>query len=118
MVSPLIDKGYFRLGFNGGCFLMLVSILSTSWCHKFWELLFVQVILTGIGMGMAFGSGILVLQSYFTSHLGIAAGLTSAGGSVADEEGSRLQLSTGGVGVVIRSSTPLSSRPKKILVHL
>ena len=60
---------------------MLVSILSTSWCHKFWELLFVQGILTGIGMGMAFGSGILVLQSYFTSHLGIAAGLTSAGGS-------------------------------------
>ncbi|KAF6234173.1 hypothetical protein HO173_007593 [Letharia columbiana] len=82
MVSPLIDKGHFRLGFNGGCFLMFVSILSTSWCYKFWELLFVQGILTGIGMGMAFGSGILVLQSYFTSHLGIAAGLTSAGGSV------------------------------------
>ena len=82
MVSPLIDKGQFRLGFNGGCFLMFISILSTSWCHKFWELLFVQGILTGIGMGMAFGSGILVLQSYFTSHLGIAAGLTSAGGSV------------------------------------
>lgn len=61
---------------------MFISILATSWCHKFGELLIVQGILTGIGMGMAFGGGILVLQSYFTTHLGIAAGLTSAGGSV------------------------------------
>lgn len=82
IVSPLIDKGYFRLCFNGGSFLMFVSILITSWCHNFWQLLLVQGILTGIGMGMAFGGGILVLQSYFTTHLGIAAGLTSAGGPV------------------------------------
>lgn len=61
---------------------MFMSILLTSWCHKFWQLLFVQGILTGIGMGMAFGGGILVLQSYFTTHLGTAAGLTSAGGSI------------------------------------
>lgn len=33
-------------------------------------------------MGMAFGSGVLILQTYFSTHLGIAAGLTSAGGSV------------------------------------
>ncbi|CAD6583196.1 MAG: hypothetical protein ASARMPRED_001257 [Alectoria sarmentosa] len=82
MVSPAIDKGYFRLCFNGGCFLMFISILITSWCHKFWQLLLVQGIFTGIGMGMAFGGGILVLQSYFNTHLGTAAGLTSAGGSV------------------------------------
>ena len=82
VVSPLIDKGYFRLCFNGGCLLMFVSILVTSWCHSFGQLLGVQGILTGIGMGMAFGGGILVLQSYFTTHLGTAAGLTSAGGSI------------------------------------
>ncbi len=46
------------------------------------ELLIVQGILTGMGMGIAFGSGILVLRSYFENKLGIAAGLTSAGGSV------------------------------------
>ena len=61
---------------------MLASILGTSWCHNLGQLLAVQGVLTGIGMGMAFGGGILVLQSYFTTHLGIAAGLTSAGGSV------------------------------------
>ena len=82
LVSPLIDKGYFRLGFNGGCVLMFISILCTSWCRKFGELLLVQGILTGIGMGTAFGSGILVLRSYFSKRLGVAAGLTSAGGSV------------------------------------
>lgn len=61
---------------------MFMSILVTSWCHKWWELFLVQGILTGIGMGLAFGSGVLVLQSYFTTNLGTAAGLTSAGGSV------------------------------------
>ena len=82
LVSPLIDKGYFRLSFNGGCLMMFLGILVTSWCRKFWELLLVQGIFTGIGMGMAFGGGILVLQSYFSTHLGAAAGLTSAGGSI------------------------------------
>ena len=82
MVSPLIDKGHFRPSFMGGCGLMFISILATTWCRKFGELLLVQGILTGIGMGVAFGSGVLVLRAYFDSHLGIAAGLTSAGGSV------------------------------------
>lgn len=61
---------------------MFLAILTTSWCHKFGELLLVQGIFTGMGMGIAFGSGVLVLQDYFGSQLGIAAGLTSAGGSV------------------------------------
>lgn len=61
---------------------MFISILATTWCRKFGELLVVQGIFTGIGMGVAFGSGILVLRSYFDASLGIAAGLTSAGGSI------------------------------------
>ena len=79
LVRPSIDKGYFRICFNGngGYFIMLASILGTSWCHKLWQLLFLQGVLTVIGMDMAFGGGILVLQSYFTTHLGIAAGKRS-----------------------------------------
>ncbi len=61
---------------------MFLSILATSWCRKFVELLIAQGILAGMGRGIAFGSGILVLRSYFETKLGIAAGLTSAGGSV------------------------------------
>ena len=34
---------------------MVLSILVTAWCHKFWHLLLVQSILLGIGMGTAFG---------------------------------------------------------------
>ena len=82
LVSPLMDRGGFRFCFNGGCFVMFLGILITSWCRHFWELLLFQGILTGVGMGLAFGGGILVLQSYFSAHLGAAAGLTSAGGSI------------------------------------
>ena len=38
------------------------------------ELLLVQGILTGVGMGLAFGGGILVLQSYFSARLGARSG--------------------------------------------
>ena len=82
LVCPLIDRGKFQLCFNGGCALVFFSILATTWCRKFEGLLLVQGMLTGMGMGVAFGSGILVLRSYFDPHLGVAAGLTSAGGSV------------------------------------
>ena len=42
LVSPLIDKGYFHFGLNGGCALMFVSILCTSWRHRIGELLLGQ----------------------------------------------------------------------------
>ena len=60
---------------------MFIGILGTSWCRTYARLLAVQGIITGIGMGTAFGSGVLVLKAYFENHLGVAAGIVSAGGS-------------------------------------
>ena len=37
LVNPLIDRGYFRLCFNGGGLIISLGILVTSWCRKFWE---------------------------------------------------------------------------------
>lgn len=61
IASPLIEKGYFQPYFNGGCLEMFFSILGTSWCHEFGKLLAVRGILIGIGLGVAFGSGVLIL---------------------------------------------------------
>lgn len=82
IVSPLIDKGRFRLCFNGGSFLLFISVLTTSFCTKFWQFLLVQGVLTGMGMGLIFGSGMVVLMSYFSKHVAIASGIGAAGGSV------------------------------------
>ena len=81
IVSPLMDKGHFRLCFNGGSLLLVLSVLATSFCTEWWQLLLVQGISTGIAMGLIFGSGVIVLMSYFSKHLGLATGLAAAGGS-------------------------------------
>jgi len=81
IVSPLMDKGYFRLCCSGGSILLVLSILATSFCTEWWQLLLVQGILTGISMGLIFGAGIMVLVSYFSTHMGLATGIAAAGSS-------------------------------------
>ena len=79
-VGRLVDKGYFRAMFHGGSVLMLVGLFATSACKSFGTLWLVQGLLTGLGMGMAFCSGILALMSWFDeSKMGIAMGMGAAG---------------------------------------
>ncbi|MCJ1282741.1 hypothetical protein MMC26_002066 [Xylographa opegraphella] len=81
IVSPLLDKGYFRLCFNGGSAILVMSVVMTSFCTQWWQLLVIQGLLTGIGMGLAFGSGVIILMSYFSKRIGIATGIAAAGSS-------------------------------------
>jgi MFS family permease len=81
LVSPILAKGHFRACFNGGCILLVAGVFLTSFCTAWWQLLLAQGILTGIGMGLAFGSGVIVLLSYFSTHVGLATGIAAAGSS-------------------------------------
>ncbi|KAI4232417.1 MAG: hypothetical protein LQ352_008335 [Teloschistes flavicans] len=82
ITSGQIDKGRFRHCFTGGSVLLFASILATSWCKEYWHFMLTQGIATGMGMGLAFGSGAQVLMTYFRKNLGIATGIASAGGAV------------------------------------
>jgi len=84
IVSPLVERGYFRLCFNGGSMLLVLSVFVTSFCTEWWQLFVSQGILTGAGMGSVFGSGVVMLMSYFSKRLGVATGLASAGGAVGE----------------------------------
>ncbi|MCJ1437677.1 hypothetical protein MMC27_007064 [Xylographa pallens] len=81
IVSPLLDKGYFRLCFNGGSGILVLSVVMTSFCTQWWQLLVIQGILTGVGMGLAFGSGVIILMSYFSKRIGVATAIAAAGSS-------------------------------------
>ena len=81
ITSPLMDRGYFRLCFNGGSLLLAVSVVLTSFCNTWWQLFLVQGILTGVAMGSIFGTGVIVLMSYFSKHMGLATGIAAAGAS-------------------------------------
>lgn len=79
-VGRLVDIGYFRAMFHGGTLLMLSGLFVSSFCKAFWSLWMTQGLLTGLGMGMVFCSGILALMSWFDERkIGVAMGLAAAG---------------------------------------
>ncbi|KAK2759783.1 hypothetical protein FQN54_002517 [Arachnomyces sp. PD_36] len=82
ITSPLLNKGYFRLCFTGGSILMVVGLIAASFCNQWWQIMLAQGIAVGIGMGLSFSSGIVVLTSYFSSRLGVATSISAAGSPI------------------------------------
>lgn len=82
-VGRLVDRGYFRLMFHTGSLVMVLGIFCTAWAHQLWSLWLVQGLLTGLGMGMVFCSGIVALMTWFDeTKIGIAMGLGAAGSCI------------------------------------
>lgn len=82
-VGRLVDKGYFRLMFHTGSVIMILGMYCTAFCHHLWSLWLVQGLVTGLGMGMVFCSGIVALMTWFDEKkIGIAMGLGAAGSCV------------------------------------
>lgn len=65
VVSPLVDKGLFRLCFHGGSLLLVASVFITSCCTHWWQFFLVQGVMTGAGMGLVLRLG--HLYSWHTS---------------------------------------------------
>ncbi|GAB1737429.1 hypothetical protein NU219Hw_g1573t1 [Hortaea werneckii] len=79
-VGMVVDRGYFRVMFHGGSVVMVFGIFATAWCEKLWEVWLVQGLVTGMGMGMVFCSGIVALMTWFDERkMGVAMGLGAAG---------------------------------------
>lgn len=82
-VGRLVDSGFFRTMFHGGTVLMILGLFTSSVCSAFWSLWLTQGLITGIGTGMVFCSGVLALMSWFDERkIGIAMGLGAAGSCV------------------------------------
>ncbi|EMC92535.1 hypothetical protein BAUCODRAFT_78616 [Baudoinia panamericana UAMH 10762] len=82
-VGRLVDKGYFRCVFYGGSIIMILGIFCTARCMTVWSLWLVQGLVTGLGMGMVFCSGIVALMTWFDERkLGSAMGACAAGSCI------------------------------------
>ena len=77
-----MEKGYFRICFNGGSILLVLATLMTSYCTILWQLILVQGIITGMAMGLIFGSGVMLQMTYFDANMGRATVVASCGGAV------------------------------------
>ncbi|KAK3684621.1 hypothetical protein LTR37_020085 [Vermiconidia calcicola] len=82
-VGRMVDKGYFRIMFHGGSLIMIFGIFLSSVCKQLWSLWLVNGLITGIGMGMCFCSGMVALMAWFDERkVGAAMGLGAAGSCV------------------------------------
>ncbi|KAJ9400557.1 hypothetical protein DTO282F9_2442 [Paecilomyces variotii] len=79
---PLTSRGYFRACFTGGSFLQFLSLMLVSACTKWWQIFLLQGVLSGVGMGLVFHSGIVLITTYFTTRLGTATAIAASGSSV------------------------------------
>lgn len=82
IIAPAINRGRFRSVFTTGSVSLFIGLLGTSFVRTYTSLMIWQGVITGMGMGQIFGSGVIVLSSYFSTHLGVASGLAAAGASM------------------------------------
>jgi len=81
-IGLAMDRGWFRICFNGGSVLLILSIFMTSLCTKWWELFLVQGLLTGTAMSMISYAASIISMSHFKENIGIATALDAAGSSI------------------------------------
>ncbi|KAF2790647.1 MFS general substrate transporter [Melanomma pulvis-pyrius CBS 109.77] len=79
--GPIYDAGYFRSLLIGGSFLLVLGQMMLSLCHAYWQVLLAQAFCIGIGCGMLFIPSVAILNTYFTTRIGMAVGLAASGSS-------------------------------------
>jgi MFS family permease len=82
LVGPIYDRGHLKLLLAVGSFGVVFGHMMLSICWEYWQVMLAQGLCIGIGAGCLFVPCISILPTYFTTRLGLAIGLASAGSSV------------------------------------
>lgn len=80
--GPLYDRGLLRVLIYVGSFMIVFGHMMLSLCTEYWQVVLSQGICIGLGAGLMFTPAVTVLQSYFTTRIGLASGLAAAGSSL------------------------------------
>ncbi|KAK1773610.1 major facilitator superfamily domain-containing protein [Copromyces sp. CBS 386.78] len=79
--GPLYDRGYLKHLIVVGAFGVVFGHMMLSLAKEYYQALLAQGFVVGLGAGMMFTPGVAVLQSYFSTKIGLATGLAAAGSS-------------------------------------
>ena len=77
--GPLYDWGYLRRLIATGCFLSVVGMFMTSFCHKYYQIVLMQGLVTGLGLGCLLAPMIGVVAAHFDKRRGLAMGISATG---------------------------------------
>lgn len=76
----LADAGYSRHAVFAGCLVIVSGTLLTSFCTRYWQIVIVQGVYIGFGLGMAYMPSIAVIGCYFKRRRSLALALSTTGG--------------------------------------
>lgn len=80
--GPIYDRGYLRHLLIAGSFGIVFGHMMLSLCTQYWQVVLAQGLCVGLGAGMLFVPCVSIIPTYFSTKLGLAVGLASAGSSV------------------------------------
>lgn len=80
--GPMYDRGLLKLLVCLGAFLVVFGHMMLSLATRYWEVVLAQGFCVGLGAGLMFTPSVTVLQSYFSTKIGLASGLAAAGSSL------------------------------------
>ncbi|KAI1770472.1 MFS general substrate transporter [Hypoxylon cercidicola] len=80
--GPIYDRGYLRHLLIAGSFGIVFGHMMLSLCSQYWQVVLAQGLCVGLGAGMLFVPCVSIIPTYFSTKLGLAVGLASAGSSV------------------------------------
>lgn len=84
--GPLYDHGYLRTLVLVGSILVVFGMLMTGLCSQYWQLMFAQGVVVGLGSGCLFLPSIAVLPQYFERRRALATGIGSSGSAIGEKE--------------------------------
>lgn len=76
----LADAGYSRHAVLTGCLVIVSGTVLTSFCTRYWQILMIQGIYIGLGLGMAYMPSIAVIGCYFKRRRSLALAISTTGG--------------------------------------
>lgn len=82
VTGPIFDQGYLQPLLWVGSFLTVFSLMMTSICTKYWQLILAQGVCVGLGSGCLFVPSIAVVATYFTTKRAFATGIAVGGSSI------------------------------------
>lgn len=80
--GPLYDRGFLRFQVGVGSFLVVFGQMMLSLATRYWEVVLAQGFCIGLGAGLMFTPSVTVLQSYFSTKIGLATGIAASGSSL------------------------------------
>ncbi|KAH8807154.1 MFS monocarboxylate transporter-like protein [Xylogone sp. PMI_703] len=80
--GPLYDAGYFRSLVVTGSVLIVLGMMMTSICEKYWQIMLAQALCIGVGCGCFFIPGLAIVAAYFSTKKAFATGIATGGSSL------------------------------------